>query len=245
MKEEREAGKQFKVLEEGDPGYPEGGIKPPVEETQVEKNNRFIWDALRRPPKEALKEITGGRLKGMTDINPQWRYEAATEQFGPCGTGWKYEIKRLWTEPGSDGQVFAFAEINLYYKIACVTNSPLPDDVWSEPIPGLGGSMLVAKEKAGLHSNDEAFKMAITDALSTSLKMLGVAADIYRGMWDGTTFWEEPEYINDTQFADIHTLIKDTASDEKKFCAYLKIESIDKLPASRYKTAIKALEGKK
>jgi hypothetical protein len=84
-----EDGKQFKVLEEGDPGYPEGGIKPPAE-TQVEKNNRFIWDALAKPPKEALKTIKGGRLSGMTDVNPQWRYKAVTDVFGPCGVGWKY-----------------------------------------------------------------------------------------------------------------------------------------------------------
>jgi hypothetical protein len=235
--------KQFKVLKEGDIGYPEGGIKPPV--TQVERNNRFIWDALKRPPREALKEITGGRLKGMTDINPQWRYESLTEQFGPCGTGWKYRIKRLWTEPGSDGQIFAFAEVGLFYKIACVTNSPLPDDVWSDPVPGIGGSMLVTKEKTGLHSNDEAFKMAVTDALSAASKMIGVASDIYRGMWDGTTFYEEPEVISDDEFLNIQTLIKDTASDEKKFCAYLKIESIDKLSADRYNAAVKALEAKK
>ena len=30
--------------------------------------------------------------------------------------------------------------------------------------------------------------MAVTDALSTALKMLGVAADIYSGRWDGSKF---------------------------------------------------------
>ena len=57
--------KQFEVLNEGDPGY------PPYE-NQVQKNNRFIWDALRQPPKEALKPIQAGRLKGKTDINTTW-----------------------------------------------------------------------------------------------------------------------------------------------------------------------------
>jgi len=226
--------KQFKILKEGDPEYPDASIRPP---TQVEKNNLFIWDALKRPPKEALKQIRGGRLKGMTDINPQWRYEIATEQFGPCGTGWKYEVKRLWTEPGSDGQVFAFAEVNLFYMTMPGT--------WSEPIPGIGGSMLVAKESSGLHSSDEAFKMCVTDALSTALKMLGVASDIYRGMWDGTKYKEKPEYINKKQHSNIIDMLSAIDRTEDAFCKYMQIDSVKVLPASRYNEAVKALEKKK
>jgi len=50
--------------------------------------------------------------------------------------------------------------------------------------------MLVTKESKGLHSSDEGFKMAVTDALSTAMKLLGVGADIYSGMWDGTKYKE-------------------------------------------------------
>ena len=34
--------------------------------------------------------------------------------------------------------------------------------------------------------------MAVTDAFSTSLKMIGVAADIYAGRWDGSKYKDEP-----------------------------------------------------
>jgi len=142
-----------------------------------------VYNQLKQPPKEALRTIQGGRLSGKTDINPQWRYKAMTEQFGMVGAGWKYEIVRVFSEPASDGQVFAFAEVNLYVRV---------NDAWSDPIPGYGGSMLIEKEKAGLHSSDEGYKMAITDALSTSMKMLGVAADIYAGLWDGTKYKDAP-----------------------------------------------------
>ena len=142
-----------------------------------------LWDALKKPPASALKQIGGGRLKGMTDIKPQWRYMALTEQFGVCGYGWKYEIESTWTEEGSDNQVFAFAKVNLYIK---------DGEKWSDAIPGVGGSMLVAKESKGLYCNDEAFKMAVTDALSSSMKMIGVAAEIYMGNFDGTKYKDEP-----------------------------------------------------
>jgi hypothetical protein len=38
-----------------------------------------------------------------------------------------------------------------------------------------------------VHGNDEAMKMAITDALGTAMKMLGMAGDVYRGFVNGGT----------------------------------------------------------
>jgi len=138
-----------------------------------------IWDKLARPDPKYLKTIGAGRLRGKSDINPQWRYMAMTEQFGPCGVGWKFTIDKLWTEKGDGAEVFAFALVSVYIKTG-------PD--WSEPIPGVGGHKLVESEAKGPHNNDECFKMAVTDALSTALKMLGVAAEIYLGNWDGAKY---------------------------------------------------------
>ena len=145
-------------------------------------DNTSLWNAVKQPPAFALKQIGGGRLKGMTDIKPQWRYLVMTEQFGPCGIGWKYAVEKQWMEQGSSGQMVAFANILLFVKV---------DNQWSDGIPGNGGSMFIAEEKSGLHTSDEAYKMAITDALSTAMKLLGVAADVYMGGWDGSKFKEE------------------------------------------------------
>lgn len=101
-------------------------------------DNMTLYNAVRTPPPEALREIKAGRLAGKSDINPMWRIKALTEQFGPCGEGWKYTIERLWTEQGANGEIAAFALINLYHKIG---------EGWSEPIPGIGGNSFVAKEK--------------------------------------------------------------------------------------------------
>ena len=146
-------------------------------------NNLRIWNEVKQPPADALKTIGGGRLKGMTDIKPQWRVKAMTQIFGPCGTGWKYEVVTMREIPCSTGEVMALVDINLFFK---------EDDKWSDAIPGTGGSMLVAQEKNGLHVSDEAFKMATTDAISTAMKFLGVAADVYMGMWNGSKY-KEPQ----------------------------------------------------
>lgn len=145
-----------------------------------------IYKSLSQPPATALRQITDGKLKGKTDINPQWRYEAMTENFGLVGIGWKYEIQKLWTENGAKGEVLAFAQVAVFIRNADTKE-------WSDPIVGIGGSKLVNAFSAGLQSNDEGYKMAVTDAFSTSLKMLGVAADIYAGRWDGTKYKDTPQ----------------------------------------------------
>jgi hypothetical protein len=145
--------------------------------------NLKTWNEMKSPPKSALKEIKGGRSKGMTDINPQWRYETMTRVFGMCGIGWKYVIEKLWNEPTCDNQTFCFALVKVYVK---------DGEEWSEPIHGVGGNMLVTKENAGLHASDEGYKMAVSDAIGTAMKMLGVGADIYAGKWDGSKYKDAP-----------------------------------------------------
>ena len=129
-----------------------------------------IWQALEKTADEAKKPIEAGRLKGFTDINPCWRMKRLTEVFGPCGIGWKYQICNSYVLPGGNDEVAAFVDILLYYK---------QDGEWSEGVPGSGGSMFVAKERNGMHTSDECFKMALSDAIGTACKALGMSADIY------------------------------------------------------------------
>ncbi len=133
------------------------------------------YELMSKVPNTALKPIEFGTLKGKSDINPQWRYEVMTNTFGLCGVGWKYELVSHHTVPVPDGTLMVFVFINLYVK---------DGENWSAPIPGSGGDFLIKKDKNGIHGNDEAFKMAITDALGNAAKMIGVAADIYRGLYD-------------------------------------------------------------
>lgn len=132
--------------------------------------NLAIYNAVRSVPDSAKRQIGAGRLKGKTDINPMWRLKTLTEQFGPCGIGWKYVITDKRLEQGANGEVAAFLDIDLFVKV---------DGAWSEAIPGTGGSALVAKEKNGPYTSDECFKMALTDAISVACKALGFGADVY------------------------------------------------------------------
>ena len=133
-------------------------------------DNMSIYEKVRQCPQNALRPINAGRLKGKSDINPMWRIKALTETFGACGIGWYYDITRQWTEQGANGEISAFVNINLYVLVG---------GEWSKPIVGTGGSAFVANERNGQYTNDEAYKMALTDAISVACKALGFAADVY------------------------------------------------------------------
>lgn len=129
-----------------------------------------FWESWQHVAPGMLKEIKGGNLNGKTDINPVWRFRALTEAFGPCGFGWTVREAERWTNECA-GEVGAFVKVELRINIG---------GTWSEPIEGVGGSKLCGKGR-GDGLNDEAWKMATTDAISVACKALGMAADVYTG----------------------------------------------------------------
>ena len=133
-------------------------------------DNLSIYNKFRQVPAEAQKTIGAGKLKGFTDINPMWRLKMLTELFGPCGFGWYIEDTKYWTE-------FVGNEIAVLCEVKLKVKHPETNE-WSAPIIGVGGSKLAGKGK-GDGIDDEAHKMAYTDAISIACKNLGMAADIY------------------------------------------------------------------
>ena len=137
-----------------------------------------------RPPKEALNTIQFGKLKGKSDINPQWRIEALTEVFGLCGVGWYYEILAVdYQDVVETGERMVYITIGIHVR--------QEDGTWSAPVIGIGGDFTIVRDKNGIHGNDEAFQMALTDALGKAAQCVGIANDIYRGKYDSKYGWRD------------------------------------------------------
>ena len=137
--------------------------------------NLELYNSWRAVPQDAQKIIKGGNLNGKTDINPMWRIKVLTERFGPVGFGWYTKVTEHWDDTAEVGGVLervAWVRVELYVKVG---------GEWSAPIEGIGGSKYAGKGR-GSELNDEAFKMAETDAISVACKKLGIGADIY---WSG------------------------------------------------------------
>lgn len=145
-----------------------------------ENKNLALYNRVRSVPDEAKGQILAGRLKGKTDIDPVWRIETLTREFGPAGVGWYTKVVDTWVHEG-DGQKALYIHLNLFIK---------QDGEWSAPIEGFGGQMILSKEKAGMYLDDDAYKKAYTDAISQACRSLGIAADVYWG--EGAT-----KYTND------------------------------------------------
>ena len=174
-----------------------------------------IYEALRNVPKEAQKSFNNGRFSG-TDINPMWRIKKLTEEFGACGFGWYYDIasREIITSP--DGTMCAFVAVKLYVK---------QGDEWSKPIYGEGGNTFATKTKTGyVQTSDEAYKMALTDAVSNATKQLGLGADIWFA--NDVTKYTKPQ----PQATAPEAKIKPNNEQFKEIKAKVaKISSIDKL----------------
>lgn len=131
-------------------------------------NNLELYEKVRAVPENAKKQFNNGSFSG-TDINPMWRIKTLTEQFGPCGIGWYYEVLSERAETYGE-TVMAIVDLALYVKA---------DGEWSKPIYGTGGNCLVKATSKGTKPSDEGYKMALTDALSVACKALGIGADVY------------------------------------------------------------------
>lgn len=176
-------------------------------------NNLELYEKVRKVPETAQKTIKGGRLNGMTDINPMWRIKTLTEQFGACGLGWRVEIVKQWLDEGANEEITANIIVNLFVKYG---------DEWSGAIQGIGGSKFVARERDGLYTDDECYKKAYTDAISVACKSLGIGADVY---WQGDTtkytarqsYQQQEQHPNKKALADFLASQGAVLDDEQKY----------------------------
>ncbi len=205
--------------------------------------NLEIYDKVKEVPKNAQKTINAGRLKGMTDINPQWRIEKLTEIFGPVGIGWYTKETKREFVTGANDEIMCFVDIELYVKI---------DGEWSNPIYGTGGSTFVAKESKGLYTSDEVVKMAYTDAISVACKQLGFGADIYWNKTDSkyqqstiptqkTVAKPKIELMDTGQLQAIRILLNKSEEIKKKTYEKLKIQHSEELLKKLSKTQATSL----
>lgn len=207
----------------------------------AENRNMELYDFFCTPPNGVLKTIEYGPLKGKSDINPQWRYEVLTQKLGPCGVGWKFTVDNYFTqEIPQTGETMLFVMVSLYIR---------QGDKWSDGIPAYGGDFLIKKDKNGIHGNDEAMKMAITDALGTACKYIGVAADVYRGLLNGVNVGADTKYSkraenaqNGAQATEKKDKGKSTNKDSKPL--YNEADAVRKANINKLNAEIKRLGAK-
>jgi len=145
-------------------------------------SNLDLWNKLGRTDPAHTKGFKRAGGFGGTAIKPIYTEQKMTEEFGPCGTGWGFSEPVFQTVAGSEGQIAVYCWLSLWYVL---------DGKKSDPVPGVGGDMVVIKQSNGLRTDDEAFKKAFTDAIGNAMKHIGMSADVHMGLFDDSKYVNE------------------------------------------------------
>jgi hypothetical protein len=137
-------------------------------------NNTALWDSVfQTDPKHTKGFKRAGGFSG-TAIKPLYLIHKATELWGSMGDAWGAESG----EPVISG-VTVFIKARLWYPAQ-------GGKAWVEH---WGGDVLVKGDAA--KPNDEAVKMAFTDAVGKCLVQLGFSADVHMGLFDDNKYVEK------------------------------------------------------
>lgn len=166
----------------------------------VNKNNLSIWEQVQETDRSMTRT---GWLDGrdVTSINATYMVKQATEQFGPIGIGWGYEIVEERYDTAApiykEGEILGHEidhtlRLKLWYML----------DGKRGEVEHFGHTPFIMRSKNGPYTDHEAPKKSLTDALKKCLSMLGFSADIFMGLYDDQNYVEAIELKQSIDKAD-------------------------------------------
>jgi hypothetical protein len=154
-------------------------------------SNRALWDRVCVTDPLAVKAITGKQYKGNSP-KPYWIVERLTDEFGPCGIGWGFQIVSERFERFSDTDTLHLAVVRFWYVM----------DGKRGELEQVGQTKATYVSSADKFIVDEdAPKKSVTDALVKCASYLGFAGDIFAGRWDDSKYveWAGQEWAKRTR----------------------------------------------
>lgn len=144
-------------------------------------SNKALWERVCVTDPAAVKPITGKQYNGNSP-KPYWIVERLTDEFGPCGIGWGFQIINERFERFSDTDSLHVAVVRLWY----VQDGKRGE---LEQIGQTKASYVTSKGSFAL--DEDAPKKSVTDALVKCASYLGFAGDIFSGRWDDSKYVAE------------------------------------------------------
>lgn len=141
-----------------------------------QKNNTRIWAAVDKTNPTDTKVVKKGYK--LTAIDAYSQIKRATELFGPIGEGWGYDYE--WHLLPNDTVLIM---VTLWY-----------DGDRSKYIKHCAQCCIMKKSKQGeVGADEDAFKKALTNAITKCLSMLGFNADVFLGKFDDNQYVQAAE----------------------------------------------------
>lgn len=151
----------------------------------AEVANNQLWEKVSQTNTKFLKDSQ----KGLSSIDGYYVFQKATEQFGPCGLGWGYQI--LEEDYRQGGPIFNQNKTEI---VAHEIDHMLRVKLWFKhgdekgELEHYGVTRYVYSSKYGPITDEEAPKKSLTDAIKKCLSMLGFCADVYLGMFEDADY---------------------------------------------------------
>ena len=134
--------------------------------------NLKLWNSVQETNPAHTKKVKLGRA--ITAIDPYRQIKNATEQFGPAGQGWGWEVKRV--------DIFETKEVSVLVR------------VWvgdlDHYIEQFGQSGLYIDKACEKKDNDH-MKKAVTDAVTKCLSCMGFNSDVFLGKFDDNKYVQQ------------------------------------------------------
>lgn len=127
------------------------------------ENNLDLWNAIGTTDSRYTKWVKAGR-RGFTAIDAYYRIRMATEQFGPAGTGWGWDVKG----------------VQIIGEMVIVTIH-----IWFGDGRGFGAvgqaDTMTRPREGQPYPDRDSVKKALTDAVTKGLSYIGMCNDIFLG----------------------------------------------------------------
>lgn len=143
--------------------------------------HKDLWHRAFTTDPRAVKPITGKQYAGNSP-KPYWIVERLTDEFGPCGIGWGFQIMNERFERFSDTDTLHIAAVRFWYVLDGQRGE-------LEQIGQTKASYMTGSGKFML--DEDAPKKSVTDALVKCASYLGFAGDIFSGRWDDSKYVAE------------------------------------------------------
>lgn len=140
-------------------------------------DNLDLWDKVGKTNPNNTKKVT--QRGGFTAIDAYSQIKAATEQFGPVGKGWGWEVLNIQYPPNDT--------VTVHIKMWHGSRDNFFDVFGQKDLNTKG-----ANSKA----DEDCFKKALTDAVTKGLSYLGFNADVFMGMFDDNKYVEAQTKAN-------------------------------------------------
>jgi hypothetical protein len=174
-----------------------------------------LWNSMKEVDRSFTKPISGKSYRGDSP-NPTYVIRKLTEQLGPIGQSWGFNVEYDRVRHGRPHQVITKSHIEYFntegdtqkpatktveyeiireeYHELCLRFWFMQSDGTKSTFDAFGGTPMLYVTKSGAWMHDEdAAKKSLTDAYTKGASWLGACADIFLGLFDDKYSGTPPE----------------------------------------------------